>query len=120
MNSIKCPRCQNLFYSVLSWPEFNCPFCGYTFKPADSERRTQRRAIINKDCNLLKGERNVRAQTVDISKTGLGIKMMGSMPFDVDETVKVVVRDFEIESSARLVWVRRFDGVVSRAGLKFC
>jgi hypothetical protein len=58
--------------------------------------------------------------TVDISKDGVGVKMMGSMHFDKNDTLRVSIKDFEMESSAaKIVWVKMFGRTMSRAGLKF-
>ena len=64
------------------------------------------------------GEVRVPVKTVDVSDTGLGIKMMGYLPFEKDETVNVLIEELEIAKKAQVVWTKKFYGI-SRAGLRF-
>ncbi len=120
MINITCPSCNSRFYKVTTGRDMVCPFCGHSFVIVDMEKRAQKRAFIQRGCNLLKEDITVSALTVDISKTGIGVKTMRSMPFKVNDTLQVVVKDFDISSKARVVWIKQFDNVLARAGLRFC
>lgn len=67
----------------------------------------------------MKGEVRIPVKTVDVSETGLGIKMMGYLPFEQNETVSVFIKELEIARNAEVVWTKKFYGI-SRAGLRFC
>ncbi|MBI2400095.1 MAG: PilZ domain-containing protein [Deltaproteobacteria bacterium] len=87
-------------------------------KSHEPDRRYGNRQLTQKTANILKGEVKVPVKTVDVSETGLGIKMMGYLPFDQNETVNVYIQELEIERLARVVWTKKFYGI-SRAGLRF-
>lgn len=117
MNKISCVRCENAFYSAARESHLPCPYCGYLMK-AEPERRTGDRTVSQRTCDILKGEVRVPVKTVDISETGMGIKMLGYLPFDQNETVDIFIEELEIEKKAQVVWTRKFYGI-SRAGLRF-
>ncbi len=119
MNKLNCQRCDYSFYSAARDSQLPCPHCGFVMKPSEPNRRVQSRTLSQKVCDILKGEVKVPVRTVDVSGTGLGIKMMGYLPFDQDETVDVFVKELEIEKKAKVVWTKKFYGI-SRAGLIFC
>lgn len=119
MNKLNCPRCDNAFYTAARESQLPCPHCGFEMKPSEPDRRVQLRTTAQKVCDILKGEVRIPARTVDISDTGMGIKMMGYLPFDQDETVDIFVKELEIEKKAKVVWTKKFYGI-SRAGLIFC
>ncbi len=120
MNNIACPSCNSRFYAVVSNKSLVCPFCGHGFRMVEVDKRRQKRAMIQRNCELLKEGVTVTAQTVDISKSGIGVRAMGVVPFNVNDTLNVVVKDFDINSRAKVVWIKRFDNVAARAGLRFC
>lgn len=119
MNKLNCPRCDSAFYTAARDAHMPCPYCGFVMKAHDPDRRIGLRASTQKICDILKGEVKIPVKTVDISDTGLGIKMMGYLPFEKDELVNVLVEDLEIERQAKVVWTKKFYGI-SRAGLMFC
>lgn len=119
MNKLNCPRCENAFYTAAMEPHLPCPYCGFVVKLHEQNRRTQDRIATQKGCEILKGEVTVPVKTVDISETGMGIKMMGYLPFDMDETVDIHIKELEINKKALVVWTKKFYGI-SRAGLRFC
>lgn len=88
-------------------------------KMSENDRRTRDRVVTQKVCDILKGEVRIPVKTVDVSDTGLGIKMMGYLPFDQNETVSILIKDLDIERKAEVVWTKKFYGI-SRAGLRFC
>lgn len=61
---------------------------------------------------------SVSANTIDISDTGVGISKEGDLPFSENEIVRVVVKEFDIDSDARLVWIKKFNSEMCRAGLE--
>ena len=116
-----CPRCLNKFFIEISELGLSCPFCGFFFKLADApSKRQQKRASVEKDCDLVKGEVRLSGHTVDISKSGIGVTLTESMVLDKGDTLHVVVKEFEIDSSAQVVWVEKHNSVKARVGLKFC
>lgn len=118
MNRLNCPKCENSFFTAARNPHLPCPHCGFVLKVTEPDRRIQSRDQSQRFCDLMKGEVRIPAKTVDISDTGLGIKMIGYLPFDQDDRVSVFVRDLNMERVAEVVWTRKFYGI-SRAGLRF-
>ncbi|MBI5644441.1 MAG: PilZ domain-containing protein [Deltaproteobacteria bacterium] len=118
MQKISCKRCENAFYTAAREPQLPCPYCGYVMKASEADRRLGMRTVAQKVCDILKGEVRVPVKTVDISDTGMGIKMMGYLPFDQNETVNIFIKELEVEKRAQVVWTKKFYGI-SRAGLRF-
>jgi uncharacterized Zn finger protein (UPF0148 family) len=119
MINTTCPRCESKFYTAISWPYINCPFCGFSQEASNSTKREEERATILRSCDLLKDGMRVSAQTMDISRKGLGLKVAGAMQLNRDDVLHVIIKDFEIDSDAQVIWVKRFDNTESRAGLRF-
>jgi DNA-directed RNA polymerase subunit RPC12/RpoP len=115
----RCPRCRSKFHIISPEPYVNCPFCGFPFRVTEP-RREQERISTQRDCYLLKGDEKIFVKTMDVSKDGVGVKTTGPMPFERDDAVQVIVKDLKMDSTANVVWVKRFDSAISRAGLKFC
>lgn len=118
MNRLNCPRCENPFYTAAKETHLPCPYCGFVVKFHEADRRIQDRTVTQKLADILKGEVKIPVKTVDISDTGMGIKMMGYLPFDQNETVDVFIKELEVEKKAQVVWTKKFYGI-SRAGLRF-
>lgn len=85
-------------------------------------RRKQMRVETFKECILSKesdksGE--IFARTMNISKTGIGIKLLAKMPFEIGEAVNVYIDTIKVNTSARVKWTKKYDNAMVRAGLKF-
>jgi predicted RNA-binding Zn-ribbon protein involved in translation (DUF1610 family) len=117
MHKLICPSCDNSLFTAARDSALPCPECGFIISTVE-ERRCGDRLNAQRVCDIFKGEVRIPAKTVDISSTGLGIKLMGYLPFDPDETIHITI-DGNIESKrARVVWTKKFYGI-SRAGLMF-
>lgn len=119
MHKITCLRCENISFTAARDTHMPCPYCGFVQKGAEPDRRIGNRQITHRVCDLLKDDIRLPVKTVDVSETGLGIKVLGHLPFDQDETINVTVEDLEIAKKAQVVWTRHIYGI-SRAGLRFC
>lgn len=120
MNANICPRCLDKFYTAVTGVDLTCPFCGFILKYTDVKRRCEMRSTIERGCVLSKDETIVSAKTFDISSKGVGITSNGVLPFVTDEVMNVIVKEFDIDSTARIVWVQKFESAIYKAGLKFC
>ena len=118
MHMLICPSCDNSLFTAARDSSLPCPECGHMVSSAE-ERRRGERINAQKACDIHKGDVRISAKTVDISETGLGIKLMGYLPFDEDETIHVSLNGTGEEKLARVVWTKKFYGI-SRAGLMFC
>jgi c-di-GMP-binding flagellar brake protein YcgR len=96
-----------------------CPYCSTVINHRESDRRALDRVTTQINCEILRGNVTIPARTIDISDTGLGIKMRGYLPFEANEEVNVYIAGFRHEKKARVVWTKRSYGT-SRAGLTFC
>lgn len=119
MNRLDCPRCDNALYTAAKDKNLPCPYCGFVLKVTDPERRTNERLACQKGCDILLGAERISVKTVDISDTGLGIKLLGALPVSDEEPLGVFVDDTEAGKMAQVVWTRNVYGV-TRAGLRFC
>lgn len=119
MQKLSCPRCENPFYTAARPNNLPCPFCGNVIRPDEPDRRLGDRYPTQKGGDIVKGDVRVPVKTVDLSPSGLGIKMMGYLPFEQNEKVTVLIKDLEIDRVAEVVWTKNFYGI-SRAGLRFC
>lgn len=119
MNKLECPKCENSFFTAARELHMPCPSCGYAVKALETERRINGRAITQKLCDILKGEVRIPVKTVDVSDTGIGIKMTGYLPFDALDTVGIMIKELDLEKKAEVMWTKKFYGI-SRAGLRFC
>ncbi len=93
-----------------------CPYCSIIISHRDSDRRDIDRVTANLGCELFSNEVSVPAKTVDISETGLGIKMRGYLPFERDEEVGINFLALNNKRTAKVVWTKKHYGT-SRAGL---
>lgn len=86
---------------------------------SDLEKRAESRALIQRPCYLHKGDQKLSGQTVDIAKSGVCVKLSEDFRYDKGDTIRVVIRDFEIDTEASVVWTRKFDSFLCKAGLRF-
>lgn len=118
MDKTLCARCQNTFHTVAPDNALPCPFCGFVSKDDEIGKREDKRILIQRRCDLAKGSILLRGNTVDISKSGVGIEMSGDIPFTSDEIIDVLVADLELNNKARLVWAKKHENNF-RAGFIF-
>lgn len=119
VTQIVCTRCLNRFYTAFSGPEIKCPYCGYSIKVYSVDRRGEERAFISRQGILSKDTFFLKAQVSDISINGVCLQFQGSFPCEDGETVRISIKDFDIEEPARIIWVKRFDSYFCKAGLVF-
>ena len=119
MTNSKCPRCQSEFYSAISRHDIACPFCGFSFKIVEQDYRGEVRSTIQRDCTITSGGKSISAKTVDISMNGMGIRLKGTIPFEKDDIIRAMVRDFDINNDAQIVWLKRYNSSGTKAGLRF-
>lgn len=117
MNANICSRCKENFYSALS-SRAACPYCGFTAQAI--EKRTGTRAAIKRECELSSFDTRLSSQTVDISERGVCVNIAGSTPFRENDTLRAVIRDFDLDSETKVVWIKSMGGIITMAGLKFC
>ena len=68
---------------------------------------------------MLKGGNKISAQTIDVSKDGVGVTIFEVAPFGMNEILHVTVKDFEIDSTAEIVWIKPVNERTTKAGIKF-
>ena len=119
MISITCKRCRSAFYTVS--PDYNiiCPYCSFEFKSNYPLGRHEERSEIRKDCVILKGTLRLDAEAVDISLKGVGLKIDSPVPLNPNDTIHVTIKDLDIDSDARVVWVKAQEGYKTQTGLLF-
>ena len=118
MTDSVCTRCNNRFYTAYMHGEIVCPYCGFNVKAAYGDKRATKRAVIRKGCVLEAREAGNRAETVDLSTGGAGVRLGNGVDLKENDTVKIIIEELEIDFAAEVVWLRQKDGFTS-AGLKF-
>ena len=118
MKKLECARCRNPFYAAATEEKMPCPYCGFIAGEPYDERRRRDRDLTHRSCELLKGETRVPVRVTDLSTGGVGIRMKGYLPFEEDDSVRVVIRELGMEREARIVWAKKVYGI-SKAGLCF-
>jgi c-di-GMP-binding flagellar brake protein YcgR len=120
MKKIVCPSCQKASYTAAVDANLPCPFCGFLlFGNSGLDRRTLKRVLTHNACEI-KGEMSsILAQAVDISEGGVGVEISGETSFDKGDKVNVMVREFEIEKNATIIWVQKANSKTCKMGLQF-
>lgn len=118
MDKTLCARCQNTYYTIAPDNALPCPFCGFVSKDDEVGKREDKRILIQRKCDLTKGGILVQGNTVDLSKSGVGIEVSGDIPFASDEIIDVLIADLELNNKARLVWAKKSEDNL-RAGFVF-
>ena len=114
-----CSRCYSKFYTSYPETDTSCPFCGFALVSGKDELRSVKRALIRRDCLLLDGENVGAGRTADLSVKGAGVMVMGPMLFKRDDRLRVVIKDFEVDIDADVVWVKGPADKRTRLGLRF-
>lgn len=119
-NNSTCPRCNSCFFIAYVEPVVRCPFCAYSYQPAESAKiRKDHRSTIEKSCKLSRGDEILAAHTVDMSRTGVGVRAKDKAPFGIADILRVFVEGAKEDSAAKVVWLKQINGGPTRAGLKF-
>ncbi len=122
MTTYICPRCLSKFFTAIAGIDLNCPFCGFLIQSDESrsDNRLDTRHRISKDCYLTKGGKKVSAHAVDISNNGIGVVSEDTIPFDANDELNLVIEDMGFNSPAQIIWSRKHDAYMFKAGLRFC
>ncbi len=111
-----CPKCKKDTYTAKTDTFTPCPYCGCIFSGKFGiEKREERRVKQKIDFFLQHGGRELKASTVDISDSGLGIEIYGEGPFLKDEILELTIGELKLK--AMIIWVERLHDK-SIAGLK--
>ncbi len=81
-----------------------------------SEKRTTSRQPFQKECILINHFGSIKAQTVDISKWGMGVLVSGQMPIEKDGILFVDIKSLNYSSHAEVCWTKK-DNDSTRVGL---
>lgn len=119
MINLTCKRCGSKFFTAAPDSVKRCPYCSFVFSSKDPVRRQAEREEIRKDCVLEKGSVRLDVSAVDISPKGVGIKLKGSIYLGINDAVHVTIKDFDIDSSAKVVWIKTVNDEYARVGLSF-
>jgi len=115
---LTCPECRKNSYSA-SVEAFNpCPYCGMLFSGIfGSEQRSDDR--ISREIPLLfsYNGKNLEASTLNVSSTGLSIKILGQHSLPVGDTMELDVGDSRVKTE--IMWTFSDpDSAVAVTGLK--
>jgi len=99
-----CPKCKKDSYSASAEAFKPCPYCGIVFSGRfGREKRNEDRSSTDFNIGFSYKGKNLEASTVNISKTGLSIKVTGNPDLPVGDIMDLKVRDADLK--ARIVWV---------------
>lgn len=119
MLNIECRRCASQFYTAS--PDFiqKCPYCNFDLHTIAPVRRQEERSEIEKDCLLVKGALNLNATATDISQKGVGIRLKEAAPLNIDDSIHIIIEELDIDSDAKVVWIKQANGSGTETGLVF-
>jgi hypothetical protein len=106
MLRIPCPKCRRISYTSDVESFRSCAHCGFIFSGKyGPERREEER--IKKEISFVLDCQggNHPVSTIDISKSGLAIKILGKAPIEDNE-----ILNFNIDAEkimAKVVWVKK-------------
>lgn len=116
MYKLSCPKCGKNSYSTDEDPFSPCPYCGVVFsgKYGTNKRRQER---VKQETPLVCSWQGqpLKANTIDISKEGLRIKISSDAPVTAGD-----IMDFslcEIRIKAKVMWANNLPDT-SMAGLQ--
>ncbi len=83
-------------------------------------KRAEERQPLQKECLLVNPSGWIEAQTVDMSKLGLGVKTDNELPFKIGSELTVSVPSMGNHlTRAKLIWTKKDSNNMTRLGLKF-
>jgi hypothetical protein len=99
-----CPECNKDSYSASAEAFKPCPYCGIVFSGRfGREKRNEDRSPTDFNIGFSYKGKKLEASTVNISKTGLSIKVAGDPELPVGDIMELKMRDNDLK--ARIVWV---------------
>jgi len=116
MLRIPCPKCHKTIYSSDVETFHPCPYCGFIFSGKyGAERRRDRRTKKGISFLLSFKGQNFKGRTVDLSGTGIGIKILGKPPVAEGDVLALSIADTSM--NAKVMWVKKLPDK-SLAGLQ--
>lgn len=104
MLKLLCPNCRKNSYCSSENYFSLCPYCGVRFSGRyGSDRRHAERVKKETACVLNCQGQYLKAESIDFSKEGLGIKIFAKTPVAVGETIELSTGDLQIK--AKIMWV---------------
>lgn len=83
-------------------------------------KRTEERLPLQKECTLVNPSGSIDAETVGMSKMGIGVKTDRTLPFEIGSELTVVVPSMGNHlAKAKLIWAKKDFNNTTRLGLKF-
>jgi len=119
MINIKCKRCGSEFYTASPDSIRKCPYCSFDLQSGTPVRRTEERAEIKKNCVVVKDAVKFEATATDISQKGVGIMINDMAELSIDDKIHVIIEDLDIDSVARVVWIRQAEDSRTETGVVF-
>jgi PilZ domain len=99
-----CPECEKDSYSASAEAFKPCPYCGIVFSGRfGREKRNEDRSSTDFNIGFSYKGKNLEASTVNISETGLSIKLTADQSLPVGDIMDLKVRDTHLK--ARIIWV---------------
>ena len=84
-----------------------------------TNKRMERRQPFHQECFLSNGFGKIQTQTVDVSKMGVGLLIIGSLPFETGDQMSVDINSIEFCSKVSVQWTRKdVKNKATRVGLK--
>ena len=106
MLRIPCPKCRKTLYTSDVESFYPCPYCGSVFSGKYGPERRRERRTQKKITFLLSSKgRNFEASTLDLSKRGVSIKILGKASFSKGDFLTLPIADPSID--AKVIWVKK-------------
>jgi len=101
-----CPKCGKISHSVDEHHFSPCPYCGIRFSAKyGSDRRREERYKKETTIVLNYQGQQLEARSMDFSKEGMAIRVLGKTPLVVGEIIELSTSDLHIK--AKVMWVNQ-------------
>ena len=67
----------------------------------------------------MRGTLRLDGEAVDISHKGVGVIIGNLAPINPNETIHITIKDLDIDTDAKVVWVKAHEGYSTQTGLLF-
>ena len=119
VNELLCPQCEKLSYTAAEEVYSPCPYCGFIFSGRHgSDKRIIPRIETKESFTLQINNKNYRANTVNISETGVCIETDKKVPLTSSRLLGLNIPYLNLKTRAKIVWIDKSRKTTYLAGVK--
>ncbi len=119
VKELLCPQCEKLSYTAAEEVYSPCPYCGFIFSGRHGSDKRIIPRIETKESFLLQiNNKKYRANTVNISETGVCIETEKKVPLTSSKLLGLNIPYLNLKTRAKIVWIDKSRKTTYLAGLK--